>query len=482
VERLGYVVSLTGQPQRAVRLRDTEITFLTAHDLASVGFSSASGDRGDDGSSEERTDEAGGSGSAPSVPPPPSAAAGVTKDEVELRSRAASETRVAIGTHIPSPTDTAVRVDGQSAPASKAQALQPQAGGTGVEVELGLSVSGEAVTWRPSVRGSPHLFTLGIPGQGKSWTIMRLLRALSAQGVGFLVIDFHGQFQSIDERGARDALPLVVDAATGLPFSPLEADGNPASGASYWRTNCFAVAEIIQYVCGLGDIQRDVVYEAIRDCYRNGGFESDGPHRLPTIQDVYTRLSEVEQERGVRNVVPRCRSLFEFGLFRDDGPNASLWSLQRLTQGGVIVDMHSIGLEELQRAGGAFLLRKIYKEMFGWGEVSDLRFAIVLDEAHRLAKDMTLPKLMKEGRKFGIAVVVASQSVSDFHPDVLGNAGTKVVFRTNFPMSRKVAGYLRAGRNVDVAAAVEQLEVGEAFVQTPEMNTATRVRMHPLAR
>lgn len=81
-----------------------------------------------------------------------------------------------------------------------------------------------------------------------------------------------------------------------------------------------------------------------------------------------------------------------------------------------------------------FLLfeEKLYKDVFRWGETDHLRLAVVLDEAHRLSRDITLPKLMKEGRKFGIVVISASQGVTDFHPDVLGNAGTKVIFRTNF--------------------------------------------------
>ena len=81
--------------------------------------------------------------------------------------------------------------------------------------------------------------------------------------------------------------------------------------------------------------------------------------------------------------------------------------------------------------------------MFHWGNTNRLRLAIVLDEAHRLAKDVTLPKLMKEGRKFGIAVIVASQGINDFHQDILGNAGTKVIFRVNYPDSKKVAGFIR---------------------------------------
>jgi DNA phosphorothioation-dependent restriction protein DptH len=61
----------------------------------------------------------------------------------------------------------------------------------------------------------------------------------------------------------------------------------------------------------------------------------------------------------------------------------------------------------------------VYREMFRWGQADRLRLAVVLDEAHRLAKDVTLPKLMKEGRKYGISVVAASQGMADFHRDVL---------------------------------------------------------------
>ena len=68
-------------------------------------------------------------------------------------------------------------------------------------------------------------------------------------------------------------------------------------------------------------------------------------------------------------------------------------------------------------------------DMTTWGKTDKLRLAIVLDEAHRLSKDITLPKLMKEGRKFGIVIIVASQNNKDFHEDVLQNAGTKIVFQ-----------------------------------------------------
>ncbi|EFC83390.1 hypothetical protein FrEUN1fDRAFT_3480 [Parafrankia sp. EUN1f] len=84
---------------------------------------------------------------------------------------------------------------------------------------------------------------------------------------------------------------------------------------------------------------------------------------------------------------------------------------------------------------------------------------------------------MKEGRKFGVAVVVASQGLDDFHPDVLANAGTKVLYRVNYPQSRKAAGFLRTRTGKDLSEELEQLPVGNAHIQTPHMPGARRARM-----
>jgi DNA phosphorothioation-dependent restriction protein DptH len=97
-----------------------------------------------------------------------------------------------------------------------------------------------------------------------------------------------------------------------------------------------------------------------------------------------------------------------------------------------------------------------------------------------LARDITLPKLMKEGRKFGIAVIVASQGIGDFHPDVQSNAGTKIIFRMNYPESRKVSGFIRGRQNHNLPERIEQLPIGSAYVQTPEMIYGSVVKMYPL--
>ncbi len=358
--------------------------------------------------------------------------------------------------------------------------VQNQIDTSEVVIPLGEAL-GEQVDWNPGVKGSPHLFMLGIPGQGKSWTITRILSELGRQNVPALVLDFHGQFAESQGTFTKAIQPGVLDAAKGLPFSPFECTREGGQGG--WMANALAVAEIFAYVAGLGEMQKDIVYTSVRDAYKARGFNNDSDIATlqmldyPTLKDVLKRIEQNEQTRHVTNVAARCRPLLEMDLFRPTEQSADLLSLVR---SGLVIDLHNLFAETLQMAAGAFVLRKLYKDMFRWGYAKQLRLAVVLDEAHRLAKDITLPKLMKEGRKFGISVIVASQGIGDFHPDVLGNAGTKVIFRMNYPESRKASGFIRGRQGQDLSERIEQLSIGSAYVQTPEMMYGSVVKMYPL--
>lgn len=194
------------------------------------------------------------------------------------------------------------------------------------------------------------------------------------------------------------------------------------------------------------------------------------------ISEFGDAIDAAEANASGRNARQRLRPMTDFGLFRDDADGS--FDLLKSYGTGVVVDLSQLGLEQVQMFAASFILRKIYREMFKWPQNHIMKLAVVLDEAHRMAKDVTLPKLMKEGRKYGVSVNVASQNADDFHKDVLGNAGTKIVFRTNHPASRSVAGYLRGRGGVDLSVEIEKLNVGVAYVSTPDGPQARRTYMH----
>ncbi|GAA1276096.1 hypothetical protein GCM10009609_43870 [Pseudonocardia aurantiaca] len=444
IGRRGYVVSLGGSAGLPTQHRGVRIEVLTAADLDAVGIEQST-----------RADSASASASAsenvqpvalpaPTAPPAPVSETLATPPFAEPA---------------PAPVEPPVPDVPVSRPAT------PDGGPQVVEVHLGQDAHAADVSWRISTDGSPHLFVLGIPGQGKSVTTRRILDSFAAQGLPALVIDFHGDMAAAPAGGAA-----VLDATQGLPISPFETrEVHTRYAEAAWE-----LSEVIGYVCSLGEIQRNVVYEGIRELYRQHGFGAPGgPTGLPTMDQLAEAVSAAEGSGRGRNVAARLRPLSDFGLFV---PSTDERGFGDLLRQGMVVDVHGL-MEQVQLAAGAFLLRKVYREMFGWGQTKQLRLAVVLDEAHRLARDVTLPKIMKEGRKYGVAVVVASQGVDDFHKDVLANAGTKVAFRCNFPQSRTVAGFLRGRAGQDMSVALEKLGVGQAYVSTPDQAEARKVFM-----
>lgn len=334
-----------------------------------------------------------------------------------------------------------------------------------VRVDLGMDANSRPVSWSVSTQGSPHAFILGIPGQGKSVTTRKILRDFTDHGLPALVLDFHGDMAANAAPGVR-----IVNASEGLPFSPFEIVGGRSNAENH---SAWEIAEILSIVFGLGEIQRSNVYRALQLAYSNARDASGEIGELPSMQDFIQCLEQVEAASRGANARARLTPLTDFGLFAE----GSSGTFDPRTGGGMVVDVSGLGLEQVQLAAGAFLLRKVYNDMFQWPQRSGMRLAIVLDEAHRLARDSTLPRLMKEGRKYGVSVVVASQGVEDFHQQVLENAGTKIVFRTNFPASKKVAGFLRGRGGQDLSEQIEQLGVGQAYVATPDHAQARKVYM-----
>ncbi|MEZ0447372.1 ATP-binding protein [Cellulomonas sp. ICMP 17802] len=457
----GYVISLDGDAGFKKRYGDVPLTVLTADDLAGVGLTTRSAELEQQMSRSSTSTVF----ASPTASPSPVSGGGRAGEAVAVvgippaphDEPSAVEEALAgqvLGHEV---VDARVGVDISNSPDDGV-----------IAVSLGSDAHGVEARWGVSTKGSPHAFILGIPGQGKSVTTRRIIRQFASQGLPALVFDFHG-----DMAADPPADAVVLDAARGLPFSPFEPDielGRPIN------TSAWEIAEIVGYVAKLGEIQRNHVYRALQDIYGAKGWVGTTPGSgTPTMAEFVQALETVETSAAGRNAAARLQPFTDFGLF--DEASTDRFAVLTPERNGWVVDLSKLGLEEVQRFGASFLLRRVYREMFGWQQNGQMKLAVVLDEAHRMARDVTLPKIMKEGRKYGASVIVASQNVDDFHKEVLSNAGTKIAFRTNFPASKTVSGFLRGRSGVDLSEQLEKLNVGVAYVSTPESVQARKIYM-----
>ena len=337
-----------------------------------------------------------------------------------------------------------------------------------VLVQLGEGKNAEKILWNISLQGSPHAVVVGIPGQGKSVTTRNILNQFAMQGLPSIVFDFHGEMGS----KVKFDTNLVDVAKDGLSFSPFEFDKTAALPI---RSASQEIAEILASIGGLGEIQTTNVNLAIRECYQIAGWDDKGTEgiNLPKISDFIASLAVVEAQNRGKNAAARLQSFTDYDLFKNENSGA----FNILDPKGYVFDVSKYRQDDVRITAGAFILKRIYNEMFQWKNASAPRLAIVLDEAHRLSKDPTIPRIMKEGRKYGVIVLLVSQSLDDFAHQVIDNAGSKIAFRTNFPASKKVASFLQSKNSAGLADSLENLSKWYAMISTPEMKSPEIVKM-----
>ena len=121
--------------------------------------------------------------------------------------------------------------------------------------------------------------------------------------------------------------------------------------------------------------------------------------------------------------------MFVFNTFQDNGLSLDWQDMLDSRDRVFVIQLQ--GLEHsLERAVTEFLLWNLigFVESVGPGPV---RCFVILDEAHKLAFVPGSPteKLLREGRKFGLGLILASQQPEDFSRVAFANTATKMVFQ-----------------------------------------------------
>jgi DNA phosphorothioation-dependent restriction protein DptH len=339
------------------------------------------------------------------------------------------------------------------------------------QIHLGMDTADQSVDWKLSVKGSPHGLIAGVSGHGKSVTTRNIVKGFAEARIPTIIFDFHGEMAEIS--GVE--LNVIDVGAEGLPFSPFGFNREVAMPVS---SAAQEISEILRNIGGLGDIQHAHVRTALLNIYdaKNLTDQNSFGEELPTMEDFVRELEIIQSNNRGKNALERLNWFTSFGLFRA----SALKKFDALDARGSVFDLSRYSQEEVKLTAGSFILKKIYNEMFLWGKSDRLKLSLILDEAHRLASDPTIPKLMKEGRKYGVSLLLASQNLDDFAPEVVQNAGLRIAFRNNHPASRKIAALLNQRDSMNLAQQIEKLDVGWAFVITETTKNTRKTRMRSI--
>ena len=286
----------------------------------------------------------------------------------------------------------------------------------------------KSVYWDPYRSQPDHLnnfsmLVTGDSGAGKTQTICFLIAAACKENLPVLIFDFKADYIAPD---FAEPLGLeVIDVRhQGLPFNPLKPPPAGASGAQP-AEHSYELSGLLCRIFRMGAVQEGALRDAINSAYRAQGIEPSDwvePDSLvwPTLADVLDVLREGDK---TANIVTRLAPIVDMGLFPSTDSGLAFGDMiQRKT----VLNLSGLPTDELKALLAEILIIQVHAHALRGEQPRKLARMMVFDEAHRVASSRRLETLGREGRAFGIGLVIGTQYPGDISDELAGSMATSL--------------------------------------------------------
>jgi type IV secretory pathway VirB4 component len=295
---------------------------------------------------------------------------------------------------------------------------------------------GQSVYWTPERLPNGHVVAIGSSGSGKTQTLKAIAYELhkTYSAMQLVIIDFHGD-QNLQ---GEVCYPLHMSSPYGV--NPLYINLDPEGGGP--NLQAIAVAATLKKALQMGPVQEGLLLEVLGDCYRHKHITQEAKNTWtkepPNFADLQSEIEHRVKEgcKDSAKLKLKLNATFAYGIF-----NRPAFLLEhRLVR---------VDLCKLPPELGAIAAESIAKYLMDThrlqGEVESKipRTYLFIDEAKEMAKSPALDRIIADGRKYGLNLVLASQSERHLSADVLGNAATKIVLPVDQVEVKKVAAKFR---------------------------------------
>ena len=120
--------------------------------------------------------------------------------------------------------------------------------------------------------------------------------------------------------------------------------------------------------------------------------------------------------------------LSDLGLFGAGGPSASA---EGFFKGRVCLKLSDLPTDEVKTALAEILIVQLHGHVLRGEQPRRLTRMLVFDEAHRVKDSKRLEQLAREGRAFGVGIVMGTQFPGDIPETMAGNLATQLFLMNN---------------------------------------------------
>lgn len=298
---------------------------------------------------------------------------------------------------------------------------------------------GQGVYWNPEQLPNGHIVVIGASGSGKTQTIKGIFYALLSIYMDSqkILIDFHGD----QDIAGEVCYPLHMASPWGI--NPLAVNLDPEGGGP--NLQAIVVVSVLKKSLQLGSVQEGMLIQILQACYQQKGIlnadAATWEREPPNFGDVELELQERDEQEDCkesRRLRLKLAAMFQYGVFsRKQFPlDAPL----------IRVDLSKLP-PALQSIAAESLAKQVMDRHRLMGEIGSKipRTFLGIDEAKEMpnGKGAACDRIIADGRKYGLALVLASQSERHLSLDVIGNSSTKIVLPVDQTEVTRVAKKFR---------------------------------------
>jgi len=372
-----------------------------------------------------------------------------------------------------------------------------------------------------------HASILGSTGSGKSWSVALILeRANNLAHPNIIVLDMHGEYEPLADNKNGYAQWFHV-AGPGDLDKPKE----NSVFLPYWllnreemlsmlldRSDMNAPNQASRFTSHVKDLkEKTLVDEKKEDVRKTFTVDSPIPYELKqllerldgddtkTVDGAKANTTKKGDWNGkLTRFIARLRSKIEdrrYGFMFQPPHNAMKYDwlasqIQRFLlsneshKGVKIVDFSEVPSDVLPVVVGVFV-RLLYNIQFWLNPAKRTPFTVVCDEAHlylpvqenadAVEKQAlySFERIAKEGRKYGVSLLVVSQRPSDVSRTILSQCNNFVVLRLTNDQDQSVVKKLIPDSMSGLTDMLPLLETGEALLLGDAILLPTRIKLDP---
>jgi len=292
--------------------------------------------------------------------------------------------------------------------------------------------------WNPSALPNSHIVAIGASGSGKTQTLKAIAYELSRTypEMQVILIDFHGDQKVLGET----VYPLHMASPYGI--NPLVVNLDPEGGGP--NLQAIASSAVLKKALQLGPIQEGLMLDILGECYKRRSVFQEAQQ---TWRNEPPNFDQVQQEIDCR-IQSGCKdsqklklklaATFQYGIFSRSQP--------KLTQKLIRIDLCKLP-PALAAIAAESLARQLMDSHRLLGEASSRvpRTYLFIDEAKEMPKvqGSACDRIIADGRKYGLALALASQSERHLSLDVIGNSASKIVLPVDQTEVKRVSSKFR---------------------------------------